>query len=186
MNNADDGVSLGIVKKQTSVDNPCLVFILLGVFAMIIISWIYAKCISRNDFFSVSSLITASIHIIDGYSDILFIVSISNQSVYPSTESVILMVASIVFVVLPLIITLFQLQHEINKWRRNDDLKQWINENVTLLYVLSVITGSSFSGVEICVSNLLNLHQFDMPLSKMALNNFQTKKMYSIVLCEVW
>ena len=92
----------------------------------------------------------------------------------------------IIFVVLPVILTLYQLHKEINKWKRiNDELSEWINKHINLLYTFSVITGLSFTGVKLCTSNLFNLNQFDIPLNEMDLNKFQTKKMYSIVLCEV-
>ena len=167
------------------MDNQWLLLILVAMLVLIIlISWINATAIKRNDFHSVKSLITASIHIVDTYSDALFILTITNQSVHPSTESVILVITSILFVALPLIITLFQLQHEINKWRRNNDLGQWIADNAHLLYFISVITGSSFAGVELCISNLFNLQIFDMPLNQIQMNKFRTKRVWSTILIE--
>ena len=138
-----------------------------------------------NNFYSVGALITAAIHTNDTLSDILFIINITHQPEYPSIIPLSLLTVSIIFVVLPVILSLYQLHHEINKWRKNDDLGQWITENITILYFLSVITGSSFSGVQLCCSNFFNLYQFDMPLNQFELNKFQNKKMYSIVLCEV-
>ena len=162
------------------------IYVVILVFFMVIISsYIYSKCISINDFYSISSLISAAIHTNDTLSDILFIINITHQPEYPSLMLMILLSVSIVFVILPIIISIYQLHHEINKWRRNDHLGQWITENITILYFLSVITGSSFSGVQFCCSNLFNLNQFEMPLNAMERNKFQNKKMYSIVLAEV-
>ena len=79
----------------------------------------------------------------------------------------------------------FVIHAEIDEWRRDDELSQWITENIVSLYLLSIITGSSFSSVELCTSNLFNLHKFDMPLNQMKLNQFQNKRMYTMVLGEV-
>ena len=162
------------------------IYAVLIIFLLIIISsYIYSKCISINDFYSVSSLISAAIHTNDTFSDTLFIIHITHQPEYPSTVPKISLITSIAFVVLPVITSIYQLHHEIYKWRMNDDLGQWITENITLLYILSVVTGSSFSAVGLCCSNLFNLNQFQMPLNSMQRNKFQNKKMYSIVLVEV-
>ena len=162
------------------------IYIVMGVFIIIIIiSYIYSNCISINNFYSLSSLITAAIHTYDTFSDILFIINITHQPEYPSIVPLSLLIVSIIFVVLPVMVSFYQLHHEMNKWRRNDDLGQWITENITLLYIVSVITGSAFSGIQLCCSNLFNLHQFDMPLNQFERNKFQNKKMYSIVLGEV-
>ena len=127
----------------------------------------------------------ASFHTIDTCSDVLFIINITHQSQYPSPLTETIFANSILFVILLVMITLFQLHQATQKWRRNDDLCQWINDNIVLLYILSVITGSSFTGVELCTSNIFNSSKFDMPLNKMALDGFKTKRLYSTVFFEV-
>ena len=151
---------------------------------IIIISYVYSNFISINDFYSLGSVLTSSIHIIDSVSDVLFIINITYQSDYPSNSLSSLLVASIVFIVFPVIVSLYQLFYHIKKWQRNDDLGQWITDNITLLYILSVVTGSSFAAIELCTSSCFNLHQFSMPLSQMEINKYQTKRVYSTVLLE--
>ena len=169
-----------------SIDSLFTVFVLMAFFVLIIIiSYIYSNCISKNDFYSIGSLIATSIQIIDTVSDVLFIINITYQSNYPSIPLLSLLISSIVFIVFPVIITLFQLSHQMKKWQRIDDIGAWTTDNVTMLYIISVITGSSFAAVQLCTSNLFNMSQFDMPLSKIQIEKYRTKRVYSIVLLEV-
>ena len=81
--------------------------------------------------------------------------------------------------------TIYQLHAAIKQWKKYDPLCQWLSHNIKLLYFISIITGSSFSAVEICTSNLYNLNIFDMPLSKTQIIQYQTNSVYSTVLFEV-
>ena len=159
---------------QSSFNSEFIVYIIMSIFAIIIIiSYIYSF-ISYNDFYSLGSLITSAIQIIDTVSDALFIINISNHSDYPSSTTLVTLVTlSVLFLVFPIIITLYQLFYHIKKWQRNDALGEWISENVTLLYVLSIIIGSSFAAVSLCTCNAFNLGQFDMPLSSMELQKYE-------------
>eukprot|EP01084_Bolivina_argentea_P074469 135100_1 len=53
---------------------------------------------------------------------------------------------------------------------------------VYILYIASVLFGSSFSATMLFNSNLMGFRIFDMCLSESALSHFQTHIMYSIVL----
>ena len=91
-----------------------------------------------------------------------------------------------IFIIVPATITLAQLHKAIKKWKRvSDDLNVWISENVTILYMMSMISGSSFSAVGLCNSNLFNLEKFDMGLSRTQIMSFGAKRIYSTVLMEV-
>ena len=58
--------------------------------------------------------------------------------------------------------------------------------NLKVLYAVSILTGSSHTAIEICNSNLFGLYQFAMGLKKTELMAYQYKRVYSIVLLEVW
>ena len=101
------------------------------------------------------------------------------------------MIIAMIFIVLPILISLYQLHQAINKWKRNDELSQWISDNVQILYVTSVLTGSSFAGVALSTSNAFGLYQTSLPLNQTSLPlnktqrlKFGIKRMYSIVLLE--
>ena len=182
----DEDLSLEKTSIFSLYNTDLAIYVLLTVFILIIIaSYIYSKCISVNDFYRVSALIKAAIHTNDTLTDILFIINITHSPQYPDLIPMTLLIASIFFVVLPVIISLYQLHTEINKWRRNDDISQWIKQNITTLYLLSIITGSSFTSVELCTSNLFNQDKFSMPLDQLKLDKFQNKKAYTMVLGEV-
>ena len=154
-------------------------------FIIVLVSWIYSKCININDFYKLGALIQASIHIVDTYSDIIFVISISYLADYPSKILSLLLVFSVIFIIFPVLIGLLQLNKEIKIWKRNDDLKEWISDNITFLYILSIITGSSFTAIQLCSSNIFNLHLFGMPLNKMEMQHYQTQRLFSTVLLEV-
>ena len=82
-------------------------------------------------------------------------------------------------------ITLIQLHIEINEWKKNDHLNQWMFEHITKLYVISVVCGSSFTAVQLCSSNLFGLTMFDLPLNTLQRSAFYTKRIYSNVFFEV-
>ena len=174
------------INEDTEIHLTYIIFLVIGIFAIIIvISCIYSTWLWRNDYYRLSGLMTATIHIVDTLSDAFFIVNITFYDDYPSRKLYIMLVISIMFMIIPAFITLYQLHSAINKWKRNDQLSQWISYNVTLLYFLSVITGSAFAGIELCTSHLFNLEHFQMPLSKTQLLKFKTKRIYSTVIFEV-
>eukprot|EP01084_Bolivina_argentea_P303040 523149_1 len=148
---------------------------------MIIIAYIYGKYAKPNDFFRVVALITASLHILDMVSDVLFAVSILGNQKFK-----IIFFLSILFIVVPLLLSLYQLHKMMyNKWvKSSDEIKLWIKDNISILFTMSIITGSSFAAIELCHSNLFNLTQFSIPLSKTEINLFKTGRIYSIILFE--
>ena len=172
-------------EEQQESGSQVIVFIIMGIFLLLlIISYIIARFISINDFYSLTSLITAFLYILDTITDILFVVNISKQSDYPSSTLSPLLLAAIFFIILPVTITIFQLFLYIKKWKRNYEVAHWLDRNIALLYILSVITGSSFSAVLICTSSLFNLNKFSLPLDKLNINKYQIKRVYSIVLLQ--
>ena len=163
--------------EQSSYNSTLILLIIVSVLVVINISaYIHSKYIHVNDYFKIGSLVTAGILIMDAVSDIFFAMAIS--------EDIILLILAVVFIVLPVVITLYQLHQAINKWRRNDELNQWISDNVKILYISSIITGSSFAGVALCTSNAFSLYQTSLPLNKTRLLQFDTKRIYSTVLLE--
>ena len=159
--------------------------VLLSFVLLIFVSLIYSKCIQVNDFYKIGALLAVTIHFNDSLSDAFFCLSISFQDDSDTKELSTIFALSIIFILIPSALTLYQLYHSINQWRRNDELSQWLTHNIKLLYIISILTGSSFAGVRLCSSNLFNMGHFDMPISKTKLIEFQTQSIYSIVLLEV-
>ena len=87
-----------------------------------------------------------------------------------------------------MIANLHQLNREIKLWVTDGDTKQiiqpWVREHVKTLYIISVISGSSFSAVEICDSNLFQLKAFSMNLPLRQKQHFKNQRVLSIVLLE--
>ena len=159
--------------------------VLLSFGLLIFISLIYSKCIQVNDFYKIGALLAVTIHFNDSLSDAFFCLSVSFHDDSETNELTTIFALSIIFILIPSGLTLYQLYHSINQWRRNDELSQWLTHNIKLLYIISILTGSSFAGVRLCSSNLFNMAHFDMPISKTKLIEFQTQSIYSIVLLEV-
>ena len=79
---------------------------------------------------------------------------------------------------------------EISKWTQNDILKQtavpqWIKRHTKVLYLLSVVTGSSFSAISLCNSYLFKWDVFSMGLPHYHRSVFQNTRFFSVVLLEV-
>ena len=91
---------------------------------------------------------------------------------YGKMEFLILFILSLFFIIFPLISNLIQLHIEISKWINdrlilaNTGVKLWIKSKVTFLYLLSILSGSSFSCISLVNSNLFQLSIFSMGLSR--------------------
>ena len=150
---------------------------------IIIASFIDARCIRgrRNDFYSAAALITASFQIMDLISDIFFAVKLMTLSLTP------MFIATTVFIVVPIVLSLGQLFLAVQEWRSTgkSTICAWLLKHAFWLYALSLVTGSAFSGTQICRSDMFGLPQFAMPLNENQIVGFQSKKLWTTVLLEV-
>ena len=149
----------------------------------IIISCVDARCIAgrRNDFYSAGTLIAAMFQIMDLISDIFFSVEMWIVDVK------VMFIASAAFIVVPVLLSLLQLFLAVQQWRclGKDTLTAWIRKYAFGLYALSLVTGSAFSGIQICRSDIFGLPQFAMPLNENQIVGFQSKKLWTTVMLEV-
>ena len=94
--------------------------------------------------------------------------------------------ASVFFILIPSSISLFQLNQMIDgQWNKSEEMRSYLSSYKYTLYILSIVCFSSFTGVQICQSNLFGHLIFDIPLSKQEALYFEAKKIYSIVLFQV-
>ena len=99
----------------------------------------------------------------------------------------VLFVASVCFIIIPLIFNVFQLNGEIKCWTKNQnsDVYTWIKTRFKFIYLLTFVSGSCFSMISLCNSYMFQLQIFCMGLSKNQLAVFRNKRIFSIVLLEV-
>ena len=104
-----------------------------------------------------------------------------------SVSYITLFIISISFIIIPLIINVFQLNKQIKVWSndRQSDVHSWIQSRIKLMYILTFICGSSFSMISLCNSHMFRLRIFSMGLSSKQLAVFKNKRIFSIVLLEV-
>lgn len=89
-----------------------------------------------------------------------------------------------------MIANMWQLHAEIGSWVSDEALvgtnvPDWTRTNIKLLYLLAILSGSSFSCITLVNSGLFRLNKFSMGLAKYHKSKFQQKRFYSVVLCEV-
>ena len=106
-----------------------------------------------------------------------------------SGEYFILFILSVIFVFIPVIGNLFQLHIEVLKWTSdpilvNTQVPVWIESNMKYIYMMALLSGSSFSAINLSNSYLLYLSLFSMGLSKYHKKLFQSKRFFSIILFE--
>ena len=192
--NSDIAINVTITDSTLSGEQQTLfqqiTFIVAAVLLLIVAaSFIDSKKLRKNDFHKVGSLVSASLGILNTCSDILFAVQCVYHPYFEFTFSSALFVIfalSVIFILVPMFITLYQLYQVTNKhWKRNDDMRGWLSTNLYALYMISIICGSSFTGIRLFRSNLFNLSIFDIPLTKQQALHFQTKKVYSTILLKV-
>ena len=103
--------------------------------------------------------------------DVVFMLQIwIRENVYPiqieNSLYVVLFGVSVLFIAIPITASIVQLQKEIKEWLHDVDTKDiipaWIQENLRLLYMLTIVSGNAFTAVGICNTNLFGLSVFDM------------------------
>ena len=123
-------------------------------------------------------------------SDIFFVIEVwfSTQATESSDWLFLMFILGCLFVLLPLIFNLFQLNKSIREWiidyNTRNILQPWILQYSKTLYLLSVLTGSAFSAIELCDSHLFELSIFSLNIPKREKQMFKNKRIFSIVLCE--
>merc|ERR1712157_10151 len=86
---------------------------------------------------------------------------------------------------IPVLISLYQLYRASSKkWIENNRIREWLKTYTKLLYMVSIVTGSSFSAIQIFNSNLFGLDVFYMGLTRNHILAFSAKKLHSIILFE--
>ena len=166
-------------------------FVLVGIAAFV------DSKVRQNDYFTVKPLLVSMFQVLDLSSDVFFTLRIRKEIERISAVIIfsndiqedlflIIFLLSATFIVVPILVSIFQLMKEIQTyWWRDDQVKRWLVEKSKILYIFSIFTGSSFTAVELLNSNLFQLNIFSMDLSKNQLIGFEAKKIYSIVLIEV-
>ena len=160
------------------------------------IGWIDARFIRRFEMYRHWNIILFGAYTLDFISDLFFMGQVwilgnitlnDNDSSQPSFEFYVF-VASVVFILIPLFGTIFQLQSAIKDWIFDADCKQivrsYVKNYVKFLYFISFVSGSSFSGLELCNSFLFQMHPFGLDLPKQQRALFKNKRIFSVVLLE--
>jgi len=102
-----------------------------------------------------------------------------------SFDNIIICALSAAFIIIPASASTIQLWRHMEKhWLKDDKLRSWLSTNTKLLYLVSILTGSSFTAIELFNSNLFGFSQFDMGLTRTELMSYQYKRVYSVVLLE--
>eukprot|EP00483_Globobulimina_turgida_P010775 UN10796 len=173
---------------MTSTSSFHIVILIISCIFILIIttSFIDSKFLRKNDFYKIGALLLAAMHCLDILCAIFFAIHISiHPNFRQSSELIIIFILTLICIIISICITLCQLYHTTNKhWIKNDELRSWLSEYTYLLYMLSIICGGAFNGIQLCRSNLFNLCVFDIPLNKKQMLHFRTKKLYSTVLLQ--
>ena len=118
----------------------------------------------------------------------VWLTSIAHDDEFDVFIALVIFGFSCLFLILPMLINLFQLQKEIKTWLADSDTRQmlqsWITNNIMLLYALSIIFGSSFSAIEFCNSNLFQWPICYMSLPRKYKQVFKHKRLHSVVYFE--
>ncbi len=167
------------------VINVCII----GLFAIFaLISLIDAKFVRQNDYFIWNVIIFAAFEVSDIFLDALFSIVLSRYYLINggSTQFIIAMIGSYLFILLPIIFSIYQLWNKIQKsWIKDDNLRIWLAEHGKVLYILSIICGSSYTAISMVNCGALKLDIFSMGLTKYERLQFNTKRIFGIILFEV-
>ena len=170
----------------------------IGIVAfMVIVGYGDAKKLRKNELFEWNAILSFGFYSIDFFSDLffsmklyLFMIDDSHNIDEYQLIYTLLFCFSIAFIFIPLLLNLFQLHNELSKWLIDPILSRteapvWILSFMRLLYLVSIISGSSFSAIALFNSNLFQLRVFGMGLSRYHQKMFAHKRFFSVVLLEV-
>eukprot|EP01083_Nonionella_stella_P195637 720516_1 len=159
-------------------------FVSFASFVIIIslIGYIHSKYIHQNDFFRISLMFTAALQTADMFSDCFFT---WNLSTHMNDSYLIITVISIFLIVMPAIISIGQLWcHLSSHWAKCNRINIWIVQYGKYLYLLSFISGSSFTAVSLFNCNFCSLSIFSMGLTKTEMTYFSTKRLRSTIIIQ--
>ena len=182
--------------------NTMILSLSIVITLIVAVGWLDAKKIRKNELFKWNAIIACGFYSADFFSDIFFCIKLflNMMAIQDNTQKdiqlkysiifTILFYSSIAFTIIPLLVTLIQLHKQLSKWVVDPILARteapvWILSFVKFLYVVSIISGSSFSSVMFFNSNLFQWKIFTMGLSKFHQKTFRNKRFFSIVLLEV-
>ena len=167
-----------------------------GVFAAFgLIAYLDAHFLRPNDYFELGYLVEALVSTLDILSDVVFAVAVSYR--YSDEKATVIPIGLVIttwlFVVFPMCGSLMSLALETvyksrNGWsdpEANPKAASWLAEYATILYLLSFVTGSSFTALLVVNSAAGMLPIFHMGLSKENLVKFGIRKLITVVLFEV-
>ena len=167
------------------------------VIVVVIIGCLDSQKFRQNELFRWNSIVLFGFYSIDFVSDVFLSIELFFNMVDDDEEFVkyrvvyvILFISSIIFIIVPLITTLVQLHRELTKWLMDPilartDAPLWIINYLRILYLVAIISGSSFSAVSLFNSNLFKWPMFSMGLARFHRRIFRTKRFFSVVLLEV-
>ena len=162
--------------------NCFLIFFVSSVVFVTFCGYMDGKRIRKNELFRWPSIVVCGLYSFDFFCDVAFI-----GQVWLAQE-MILFAVSCSFLLISLLLSLKQLNKEIKLWLTDVDTKQilhsWITSYIKSLYFLSILTGSVFSTVELCNSNLFGLDIFYMNLPRRSKQTFKNQRIFSIIILE--
>eukprot|EP01084_Bolivina_argentea_P175128 303324_1 len=177
-----DGVE---ARKDLEVKFHVFLYLLFSFFILVsIIGFIHAKYIHQNDYFRISLIFATGLQISDMLSDLFFVINLWTH-IYENVSYLVVVVISISLIVVPVAISIGQLWFHLNKhWTQNNRINGWIAQYSKYLYLLSFISGSSFTAISLFNCNFCSLPIFSMGLSKVEITYFSTKRLHSTVIIQ--
>eukprot|EP01083_Nonionella_stella_P289588 985451_1 len=179
------------IKPETTVEigYTFIQYAVISAFVLVgILGFIDARCIRRNDFFHLLFIFLSMLNVLDMLSDVFFAVDVFGTYLLATehkSQFLIIFIASVSFIIIPVMISLYQLHAASSKhWLNDNKTRQWLLHYVAALYGVSILTGSSFGATFIFNSHLFDMNIFDMGLNRKYLLSWNTKKVYSILLFE--
>ena len=170
-----------------------LIIIAAIMMLMACFGWIDSKKIHDNELFEWKPIMIFLFYACDFISDLFFsgkLLLLSGNMYY-----FVLFIASIFFILIPVVFNIYQLHQEISEWNRDSEtdrkslsslqVSRWIKTRIKMVYMLSFVSGSSFSAIALLNCYLFSLDMFSMGLSKQQSASFQNKRIFSVVLLEV-
>ena len=197
-------VDAQVILTEEDVSNSFNIFIVCG--GSLTLITLITACMHaskyNNQLFNWPIVLVAMLYSNDFISDVFFVLRLcvvafdgfeeneANKNENRFGPFFILFLLSLIFVIVPFGVNLYQLHHAISKWSNETILKEtcvsyWLRSNAKKLYFMAITTGSSFSAIGLANSYLFKLNAFSMGLSNYHRSQFRTKRFYSVVLLEV-
>lgn len=186
---ASDGLFDSSVRLDVLHDVYIIILSIVGLVMFVLVIGIIIVKYKRNNVFKWVNIAFFVFYTFDFISHCFFTIQLVLLTPSLFALKFCFLIISIIFIVVPVAVNCYTLHIHRKLWlenqRINETVGQWLRDYKKWLYLITVLSGSSFNAVKLCNSNLFQFDLFNMNLSKRDQQIFNNERLFVVVLLQV-